>query len=147
MCVAAVTEEMMAEATVTVTNDFGVQVKVEHDGQLISDNRYVVTDEWHGDVLTRNVSRLMSTGQVYQTNLSFSADYYAIGTPDIEAKGIGQMTIAEATLLVNAFTQHKFVVVASETDKWGYTQSITFREAAKVQREKKSLEMADALIR
>lgn len=146
MCVAAVTEEMMAEAKVTVTNDFGVRIQIEHDDVLISDNHYVVSDDWQGDVLTRKVSRLMSTGQVYQTNLTIASDYYEIGTPDIEVKGVGQMTIAEVTLLVNAFTQHKFEVVDSVTDRWGYTEKITYRESAKVRREEKSKALAEALI-
>jgi hypothetical protein len=155
MCVAAISEEMMNEANVTVTSDFGVQVKIEHDGMVISDNRYIITDNWDGDVLNRQVSRLMSTGQAYQTNLTFSSDYYPIGIPDVEVKGIGQMTLAEVGLILNAFVpNYKYVLTSSETDKWGYTTKATFREASKVQREaveakreEQSRKLADALIR
>lgn len=155
MCVAAISEEMMNEANVTVTSDFGVRVKIEHDGMEISDTRYVISDIWDGDILKRQVSRLLSTGQVYQTNLTFSADYYALGIPDVEVEGIGQMTLAEVGFILNAFVpNHKYVLTSSKTDKWGYTKKATFREASKVQREaveakrgEQSRQLAEALIR
>lgn len=154
MCVSAVTEEMIAEADVTVTTDKGVQIKIEQDGYVLSDNHYVFTDEWQGDHMVRQVSRLYSTGQVFPTNLTFERDYYAIGRPDVIAKGLGQMTVSEALMLLNASSEYKYVLTSSETDKWGYTKKATFREASKVQREaveakreEQTRQLAEALIR